>query len=254
MKQTIDLLYNLQTLDDEIYDLVSDEEAIPQARLDQEAEVRGIEGKLKALKQESLDLAKRRKEKEVETDALGQKRTKFQSQLVQVKSNREYDALQHEIAGLAGQISDFEDAILEILERSEVISRQIAEEERSLKAANERLTQELALLDQKEEKLRGEIAAKSASRAKLIEGMDASLLVRYERIRDVKDGLAVATVQKGACGGCFRRIPPQEMQILRRNDRIMSCEGCGRILIWREEDARGAGEPGGEGQPGNQGR
>ena len=253
MKQTIDLIYGLQQLDDEIYDLVTDEEAIPQAKLDLESEVRGIEGKLKALKQESLDLAKTRKEKEIELDALGQKRVKFQSQQMQVKSNREYDALKHEIEGLGTQISGFEDAVLEILERSEVIAREIADEEKSLKAANERLKQEVALLDQKAEGLRASIAQKSAERSKLIEGMEASLLTRYERIRDVKDGLAVATVQKGACGGCFRRIPPQEMQILKRNDRIMSCEGCGRILIWREEEARAAEEPGGS-QSGSQGQ
>jgi len=194
-----------------------------------------LEGKVKAYKQESLDLAKHRKEKELELDEGGQKKTKFQGQLFQVKSNREYDALQHEITALEGQISKYEDGVLEILERAEAVTRLIGEEERALKSAQERVKKEHIMLDEKAEGLRRAIEAKSSERERLLAGMEAVLLSRYERIRDVKDGLAVTTVQNGACGGCFRRIPPQEMQILRRSDQIKICEGCGRILIYREE-------------------
>lgn len=234
MKGTLDILLSLQQLDDEIDELKDDEEAIPQEKDDLAAEVAQVESKVKAFKQEALDLAKQRKEKEIELEEAGQKKAKFQGQLFQVKSNREYDALQHEINALEGLVSNYEDGVLEIMERAEAVTRSIAEEEKALKSAEDRVKKEHAELDQKAEDLRQTIGTKSAERERLVTGLDAGLLSRYERIRDVKDGLAVTTVQNGACGGCFRRIPPQEMQILRRSDRIKTCEGCGRILIYRE--------------------
>lgn len=245
MKGTLDTLLSLQQLDDEIDALRDDEEAIPQQKDDLAAEVVEVESKVKAHKQEALDLAKQRKAKEIELEEAGQKKVKFQGQLFQVKSNREYDALQHEINSLEKLVSGFEDGVLEIMERAEAVTRSIAEEEKALKAAEERVKKEHTLLDQKAEGLRQTLGAKSAERDRLVTGLDAALLARYERIRDVKDGLAVTTVQNGACGGCFRRIPPQEMQILRRSDRIKTCEGCGRILIYTEEA--------GQARPGNVG-
>jgi predicted nucleic acid-binding Zn-ribbon protein len=235
MKETIDLLFALQQLDDEIDDLRDDEEAIPEKKEELRSEVSEIETRLKAFKQESLDLAKVRKDREVELETASQKKAKFQVQLFQVKSNREYEALQHEIGDLDAQISKFEDGILEVLERAEKVAQAAADEEKALAAANERLTQEHAALDKQAEDLRQTIDAKSGERDKLVTGLEPPLLARYERIREAKDGLAVAAIKNGACSGCFRRIPPQEMQILRRNDKVRTCEGCGRIIMWRED-------------------
>jgi predicted nucleic acid-binding Zn-ribbon protein len=236
MKDTIELLFALQQLDDEIDDLRADEEAIPGKKDELAAEVGEIETKLKVLKQEALDLAKLRKEKEIDLEAASQKKAKFQGQLFQVKSNREYEALQHEISGLDAQVSGFEDEILEILERAEKVSEAAADEENALKATMERVKQEHTALDREADGLRQAIAARDGKRADLVSGLDQPLLTRYERIREVKDGLAVAAIKNGACGGCFRRIPPQEMQILRRADRVMICEGCGRIILWRGDE------------------
>jgi len=234
MKEIIGLLFSLQQLDDEIDDLKTEKEGIPEGRLDLDAQVAEIADRIKVHRQGLLDLAKKRKEMEIGLEEAGEKRVKFQAQSAQVKSNREYDALQHEIGELDGEISRREDEILEILERSESVSKAIAEEDEALRVATERVKKEHGLLDEKAARLEQSLEAKSAERQRLIAGQDSPLLARYERIRDVKDGLAVATVENGACGGCFRRIPPQEMQILRRSDRIMTCEGCGRIIIWRE--------------------
>lgn len=252
MKGILDILLSLQELDDEIDDLRDDEEGIPQEKSNLDTEVAQVESKVKAYKQEALDLAKQRKARELELEEAGQKKTKFQGQLFLVKSNREYDALQHEITALESQISNYEDGVLEILERAEVVTISIGEEEKTLKSTQERVKKQHGVLDEKAQGLRRAIDERLAERERLAAGLDAALLSRYERIRDVKDGLAVTTVQNGACGGCFRRIPPQEMQILRRSDRVKTCEGCGRILILREEAGQnrtGRGEsPGAEEQ------
>jgi hypothetical protein len=56
-------------------------------------------------------------------------------------------------------------------------------------------------------------------------------LAAYERIRRAKRGMAVVPVKKGACGGCFNRVPPQKLLELRQNDRLYTCERCGRIIV-----------------------
>jgi predicted nucleic acid-binding Zn-ribbon protein len=235
MRATKDLLLKLQQLDDEIAAMRADEESIPAKKEELEEGLKAIQTRVEDHKGQSIGLAKKRKEQEIELESTTDSMGKFQSQLFQVKSNREYEALQHEIAALKEKASKIEDAILETLESSEEISKAIEAEEQALKAETERTKTEQAKLDGDLKELTDAIKVKSEEREQLVADLDKALLARYERIRDNKDGLAVTSVENGACGGCFRRIPPHEMQNLKRDDRIITCEGCGRIIIWRWE-------------------
>ena len=223
----------MQELDDQIDRLKAEEESIPQKKTDLEEELETHRVAVEAAKSESVELAKKRKELEIELEEGNTKKDRFKHQLFQVKSNREYEALQHEITALEEKNSGLEDKILEIMDKSEQTSRKIAEEEGGLKAETSKVAEEQAKLDKEQEDLAQKIAIKADERKRLVIDMDAALLKRYDRIRVSKGGLAVTTVNTGACGGCFRRIPPHEMQNLKRDDRIITCEGCGRILIWR---------------------
>lgn len=235
MRETKELLLNLQELDDQIDKLKAEEESIPEKKHDLEEGLEAHQAAVAAAKSESVDFAKKRKELEIELEEGNTKKDRFKHQLFQVKSNREYEALQHEITALEEKNSGLEDKILEIMDRSEQVSRQIAEDEQKLKAETATVGEAQAKLDKEQEDLRQKIAIKADERKRLVIDMDATLLKRYDRIRANKGGLAVTTVNTGACGGCFRRIPPHEMQNLKRDARIIMCEGCGRILIWRWE-------------------
>ena len=105
--------------------------------------------------------------------------------------------------------------------------------ELKLKEETAKVGEAQADLDKTQDDLKQKIAIKADERKRLVMDMDPALLKRYDRIRANKGGTAVTTVNTGACGGCFRRIPPHEMQNLKRDDKIITCEGCGRILIWR---------------------
>jgi predicted nucleic acid-binding Zn-ribbon protein len=233
MRKTKELLLKLQELDDQIDRLKAEEESIPKKKTDLEEGLEAHRAAVEAAKQESVELAKKRKELEIDLEEGNTKKDRFKHQLYQVKSNREYEALQHEISALEEKNSGLEDKILEIMDKSEEISRKIAEEEEKLKSEISNVGQEQARLDSKQNDLAQKIAIKADERKRLVMDMDAALLKRYDRIRESKGGVAVTTVNTGACGGCFRRIPPHEMQNLKRDDRIITCEGCGRILIWR---------------------
>ncbi len=235
MKATKELLLKLQQLDDEIDSLVAEQEAIPEKKSELKQSLEEVTKRLEQAKQESVELAKRRKDLEIELESMDEKKMRFQTQLLQVKTNREYEALQHEITALEEHKSNLEDEILEALERSEILAGKIKEEEAKLKAETERVRQTEVALDARSKELDDMLAIKQDERMRLVSNLDAILLKRYERIRASKGGTAVTTVVNGACGGCFRRIPPHEMQNLKRDDRLITCEGCGRIIIWKPE-------------------
>lgn len=235
MRKTKELLLKLQKLDDGIDALRADEESIPETKQELEEGLEALEEKVQEAKGKSVEFAKKRKELEIELDSMNEKKNKFKTQLFQVKSNREYEALQHEISGLDEKGSGLEDEILGILDQAEQAATIIKEEETRLKEESGKAKAEQAKLDQDLEKLRSAIAIKLDERTRMLVDVDKILLKRYERIRESKNGLAVTSVENGACGGCFRRIPPQEMQNLKRDERIITCEGCGRIIIWKWE-------------------
>jgi predicted nucleic acid-binding Zn-ribbon protein len=235
MKDTLDILFRLQMLDDETDALEKEKATIPGGMEGIDAKLEEMEKAIQIIKGESLDLTKLRDEKENDLRAIGDQINKFQGQLYQVKTNREYESLQHEIDALKEKSSQVEDAILELLEKMEKLSATVAEEERKLSEFRREGDREKTELSTREEELSDRIAIKYDERKRLVVNLDDSLVARYDRIRERKAGLAVAAVQNGACGGCYRRIPPQEIQELKKMQRIIACEGCGRIIVWRGE-------------------
>jgi predicted nucleic acid-binding Zn-ribbon protein len=235
MKDTLDILFRLQMLDDETDALEKEKATIPGDMEGVDAKLEEMEKAIQIIKDESLDLTKLRDEKENDLRAIGDQINKFQGQLYQVKTNREYESLQHEIDALKEKSSQVEDAILELLEKMEKLSATVVEEESKLSEFRREADREKTELSTREEELSDRIAIKYDERKRLVVNLDDSLVARYDRIRERKAGLAVAAVQNGACGGCYRRIPPQEIQELKKMQRIIACEGCGRMIVWRGE-------------------
>jgi predicted nucleic acid-binding Zn-ribbon protein len=235
MKDTLDVLFRLQKLDDEIDALEKERATIPGEKEGIDANLEEMGKAIQKIKDESLQVSKMRDERETDLKQIGEQINKFQGQLFQVKTNREYESLQHEIDSLKEKSSGIEDVILDLLERTEKISSTTAEEQEKLKGYRAEAEKEKRELDARLKELGDQILVKQDERKRLVVNLDDALLSRYDRIREKKGGLAVAAVVNGACGGCFRRIPPQEMQELKQMQRIIACEGCGRIIVWREE-------------------
>ena len=154
-----------------------------------------------------------------------------------IKTNKEYDALIAEIDSRKQRVSDNEDEILRLMGVMDESSEKITEYEAKLeeiKGSNQKhldnLRSEMASLESK-------ISEKKKLRIEIAKTVDRRALTIYERIRKGKGGLAVVPLRKKACGGCFKQIPPQMVQQIRRGDRIYTCDSCGRILIWVDDDS-----------------
>ncbi|MBI3333653.1 MAG: hypothetical protein HYZ93_06145 [Candidatus Omnitrophica bacterium] len=224
------VLVEMQGLDAQIYRLRREVEAKPAqaARLkvdhQQAAEkLKGAEGQYKALEV---------KRNQMEMD-LGEKESlvrKHQAQLFQVKTNKEYSALQKEIEGLKADKSVLEEEVLKLMEEIDQIKGRIGADREALKAQEAVLQQALAEVDEETRQADASIEQLQSARSTLTPKADPQILRRYERILVNKEGLAIVPVVGEACGGCHMVLPPQMINEIQMATRLIPCESCARIL------------------------
>ncbi|MCS6916825.1 MAG: C4-type zinc ribbon domain-containing protein [Chitinophagales bacterium] len=225
-------LYKLQLIDSKLDQLQVLKGELPMEVKDLEDELAGlrlrIEKNEEEIRQIEAAIANRRNSIK-ESEALIKK---YQKQQSNVKNNREYEALNKEIELQRLEIQLHEKKIREASEQQEhlksletAIKKTIKEKEKHLAAKQEELEHILAETEEEEKVLRKKSAEQSAK-------LEARLLQAYQRIRKTyRNGLAVVTVNRDACGGCFNAIPPQTQLEVRQRKKIIICEHCGRVLV-----------------------
>lgn len=174
--------------------------------------------------------ARRAIEKDV---ALHQGRlSKYRDQAMAVKTNQEYHAIQHEIAHAQGEVKKHEDAMLERMVETDDLTA-------TIKAADAQLATEQKTIDADRKKAQVEDAdlqksldALGAQRATIIAAIDPRVLATYEQGATRRQGIAVAEAKDGICTICHVRLRPQVFNDVRRNDGIVQCESCQRILYF----------------------
>lgn len=233
MKESLFKLLELQEIDNQV-------DALDQARrdyptqialIDQEIEEARKQIQEQRAKREDLEKTQRYQERELAAASADLK--KHQDRLYEVKTNREYDALQVEIEACRSRVSEHENALLTAeVALEELIPAMQGLEEACAETEKERLKHRESLL-QRLNSIGAEVEQHQARREAVRVHVHPQALVAYDRIRRGRSGLAVVRiVKKGACGGCFQEIPPQRASEVRRNNRIILCESCGRILVW----------------------
>ena len=157
---------------------------------------------------------------------------KYEAQLYQVKTNKEYDAIANETENVKKNIDDLENNILEAVEKVE----QLTKSNEEIQSDIEKLTIDY---DENNVALQEKISASSEEEnllnheRKIVEKKLTNQQINsYQRIRSAKKGRAVASCNGGVCSGCFSFIPPQKVVEIRSMKRIYHCESCGRILVW----------------------
>jgi hypothetical protein len=184
---------------------------------------------------EQVRLERRGFEKEVE--GFQAETVKLERQLLDVKTNQEYQAMLHQIAGAKAKRSDVETRILESYDREEHAQKALKEAEQKVAAEEARLKQGQEALAKEHADLEQAIHSIQQDREAVKPLIPAGLLSRYDRVARQRDGVGVAEIRKDACGACFRGLTPQALQDARRSDSIQTCESCGRILVWTEAGA-----------------
>jgi predicted nucleic acid-binding Zn-ribbon protein len=174
----------------------------------------------------------RRRADEKEVAAVQTRLAKYKDQLLEVKTNREYSALLHEIEAAQGEIRTREDRILEIMMESDELSAAIKSGEADFKATEKSVASERAALDAERAGLQSEVDQISADRDALVAQIDRRVLGTFETIAKSRKGIAVAPARGGLCTICHVRLRPQVFNEIRKNNSIIQCDSCQRILYF----------------------
>ncbi|MBM3420950.1 MAG: hypothetical protein FJY11_07440 [Bacteroidetes bacterium] len=229
IEEKLRALYGLQLVDSEIDKIKILRGELPLEVQDLEDEVAGLETRINNLKDEVAGL-----EQAVNleiTESLAHIK-KYEDQQNNVRNNREYDSLSKEI--------EFQTLEIELSNKKIKEFNIQTEEKRALVAdAEAALTERAGDLDNKRKELDEIIEDTRKEEENLLNQsveiearIEERLITAYKRIRlNARNGLAVVTVKRDACGGCFNQIPPQRQLDIKSRKKIIVCEYCGRILV-----------------------
>ena len=161
--------------------------------------------------------------------------------LARIRSDKDLGVARREVDLLKEETGTIENELISVLEQVEAAGaklRGIEEELARLRAAMET---EAAELRETVSRLSGEIERERTVRNALVEGLDGDLRRKYEMIFSRRGGLAVVEIREGTCQGCRMRVPPQLFNEIQRNEQVILCPSCQRMLYWRAERAEASG-------------
>ena len=234
MYNRLRILYQLQKIDNQLDELEELRGDLPNMVRELEDKIKGMIDDIEVKENEQKDSLKKRDQNEDEIEKLKENQKKFKAQLYQVRNNKEYDALTKEIDHTEEQVNKLEIENNSLADKSKILSQEIEE-------INPRLDELKKELKEKEADLKDIVKANEREESKLLEErkkieseVKKSDISTYSRIRKAKKGLAVATIKRSACSGCHNIVPSQKQLEIRRNNRLYSCEYCGRILVSSE--------------------
>jgi hypothetical protein len=238
LSEELKKLIKLQDVDTEIISLKSEIGEIPlklkeldDKYKEKQKAVKDIEEQIKAVQLE-------RKECEGELASKEETAKKYQAQLFQVKTNKEYSSLQKEIEDIKADASVLEEKIIGFLEKIDELNKNKQDAESRLKKEKTEIDAEKTKLQAELKAKESQLADKESTRKGCAEGIDGKLLEKYDKLLDTKGGQAIARIKSDACGGCFINLPPQVINEVRMGENLKFCDSCLRILYYDEEQDR----------------
>ena len=225
-------LHTLQLVDSEIDKIQIIRGELPQAIQDLEDEIAGLQTRIDNFKasidEQNANISKRNEEVVTHQAMI----KKYEKQQDNVRNNREFEAINKEI--------EFQTLEIQLCERrNRDANAKIAELRQHIEAAEHLIQGRQAELNSKKDELDGIIDETKKDEVRLLEKskemeqfIDERYLTAYKRIRQqARNGLAVVTIDRDACGGCFSKIPPQRQSEIKMHKKVIVCEHCGRILV-----------------------
>ena len=239
MQEKILALYELQKIDSKIDEINKVKGELPLEVQDLEDEMAGMKTRIEHINAEIEELNTLSKQRKREVDQAKIMIGNYKEQQNNVRNNREFDAITKEIEYQELEIELAEKRLKEYAAGVKVKKAQLEEAEALSKERTADLGAKKAELEGIEAETAPLVAEYSVQADGVKEKIDERLLAAYERIRrNVRNGLAVVTVKRDACGVCFNRIPPQRQVDIRQGKKIIICEYCGRILVADPEESQ----------------
>ena len=197
---------------------------------------------LAAAKQALADNQSHRRSIDKDLISAQQRQEKYKEQLMAVKTNDEYRAMQHQIEAVGAEVLQHEERVLVSMLEADEINASIKKAEAALKAAQSKVAQERAAIESEVKAQQTALAECNATRDTVIAALDnKSVIDTFQRIAKVR-GTAVARAEGERCTVCQVRLRPAVFLEVRKNDSIVQCDSCNRILYFVAPQAAKAPE------------
>ncbi len=229
--------WRLHEIDEEAVRHEAELKKLPARLATHDAKVTAEQRRVDANARAAADRAQRRKAAEGDIAALEVQEAGFKRQLDAVTNQQQFEAVQHQVAGVAAKRSDLETLVLTLMDEEESLGTERPALAEALARAESARADERAKCGAIEAGAKAALEACAARRAEVVAMLDPSAKSRYERTRAAREGRAVAAIEKDACGACFRALAPQALSEAKKRDRLLPCDGCGRLLMFAPEGA-----------------
>jgi len=227
-------LKNVAALDSQIFQLEENARQIPQLISEAEHNVRRARQRVDAAEADTKAARVKAELKERELQDAEQAVIKLRNQINQAKSNKEFQALQHEILAKEADNTRLEDTVLAQMQS---IDRQVEERKAAaaeLKEAEAALAGVRARLDEESEEISAKIGKLAAERSAAGKDVPSEIFAKYQRLISRRGQTAMVAVVNGSCQGCFMQMRPETMAQLKKGSDLVTCHSCGRILYLEE--------------------
>ncbi|MGD2034618.1 MAG: C4-type zinc ribbon domain-containing protein [Bacteroidales bacterium] len=232
VEEKLRALYQLQNLNSEVDKIRTLRGELPLEVQDLEDEIAGLQTRVEKYKEEVKSLEHQISLKENEIAQADGLITKYKDQQDNVRNNREFDSLSKEIEYQTLEIELCEKRIKEFKAQIKDKNAVIEDSKKILDERTKDLEDKKSELDEIVEDTKKEEDDLLKKASGLETKIEERLLTAYKKIRkNARNGLAVVSVERDACGGCFNKIPPQRQLDIKSRKKIIVCEYCGRILV-----------------------
>jgi uncharacterized protein len=225
-------LIHLQELDLAIDRLRRRIDEIPGAQQALDTRLGSRTATLDAIKQRVAANQAARRDIDKQLAEMNARLSKFKNQLMEVKTNKEYQAMQKEISVAEEEVSNQETRLLERMEEADALAAELKTAEAALKSEQAEVARERTTLDAERDEAGRDLEKALAERAALVGQLSKDVLTIYDRVAHGRKGIALAEAKDGLCSVCHVRLRPQVFNEVRRNDSIIQCDSCTRILYF----------------------
>jgi len=236
MQNDLEMLLKLQSIDYDLEELDRSKDYLPDMIKNLRKEIEEVSGTLKESEERLTQQSLQKKKLELDIEEINSELAKLQKQMRDIKTNREYDALVTEIASRKKKVSDNEEELLKTLAEIDELQDKIKEYKEKLVEVEKNNRVQLESLTREMDSIGIKIKQKQDERKNVSVRINKQMLATYERVKKVKGGAAVVPVKKRACSGCYKSLPPQKIQEIKKGENLITCDSCGRILIWTDEE------------------
>ena len=249
MLPDLERLIRLQHLDNATVEARRTVAAIPERMTALDDRLHASRARVEDARREREETQKSRREVEKRHGEVQSRLTRFRDQLMGVKTNKEYTAMQHEIATAEEEVARLEDTILERMLQTDELDAAVEAAERGDRGETEAVERERAELETLRARMETELTGASVERARLTESIGPASLRLFESIAGQRRGLAVVEARNGHCTVCNVRLRPQVFNQILLNTELIRCESCLRVLYHdpNRVPERPAEEPPGDG-------